>query len=444
MRRSASSIRPPLSPQPAMGRPPGDARVPEGAITALVGPNGAGKSTADPCLLGFERPDEGRILVTGIDPDPRSNRSSQRDRLRPAGRVALPELSRSATTSTSLGWHGRRSIVRCRSRTDPRRRTVRASAIADLSGGEQAQVSLALALGTRAPLLLLDEPLSSLDPLARRDFLTTLVDDVRAGARPRSSRPTSSPTSSRPATALSCSAAAGSCSTSPSPSAQGGVPTVPATELRQPDRDRHIRRALRGAARPRPRCLTRRLRHHSRRSSSAISGGPRQHGQRGSLMLTSARLTLKQHRFEVGAAVLGALVLGGRARSLSSTGSGTNVPADASTAWLSAGGGGAGGCAATGPGLREDQRGRGREGLRGDGRPAVPGRPARRRPDRRARTGVADRPDRLVARGVPPPLARSPADARRHPARGAVIFAAFAGDILEDPRDRGTTPASAT
>ncbi len=52
--------------------------------------------------------------------------------------------------------------------------------IADLSGSEQAHVALVLALGTLAPLPLLDEPLASLDPLARRDFLTTLVGDVRA------------------------------------------------------------------------------------------------------------------------------------------------------------------------------------------------------------------------------------------------------------------------
>ncbi len=44
----------------------------------------------------------------------------------------------------------------------------------DLSGGQAAQVGLALAIGSRAPILLLDEPLASLDPLARHDFLTIL------------------------------------------------------------------------------------------------------------------------------------------------------------------------------------------------------------------------------------------------------------------------------
>lgn len=48
----------------------------------------------------------------------------------------------------------------------------------ELSGGQQAQLGLAIALGTRAPVLLLDEPLASLDPLARRDFLRILVESV--------------------------------------------------------------------------------------------------------------------------------------------------------------------------------------------------------------------------------------------------------------------------
>lgn len=54
-----------------------------------------------------------------------------------------------------------------------------ARAVGTLSSGEQAQVTLALCLGIRAPLLLLDEPLANLDPLARRDFLNMLVAHVR-------------------------------------------------------------------------------------------------------------------------------------------------------------------------------------------------------------------------------------------------------------------------
>jgi ABC-2 type transport system ATP-binding protein len=49
----------------------------------------------------------------------------------------------------------------------------------ELSGGQQAQVGLAIALGTRSPVLLLDEPLASLDPLARREFLHVMVEAVR-------------------------------------------------------------------------------------------------------------------------------------------------------------------------------------------------------------------------------------------------------------------------
>jgi ABC-2 type transport system ATP-binding protein len=57
------------------------------------------------------------------------------------------------------------------------------AAAAELSGGQQAQVGLAIALGTRAPVLLLDEPLASLDPLARREFLHVMVEAVHeAGA----------------------------------------------------------------------------------------------------------------------------------------------------------------------------------------------------------------------------------------------------------------------
>ena len=149
-----------------------------GSVTALVGPNGAGKSTLIRACLGFERPDEGRILVFGLDP--------QRERVAAVGRIGyVPQagalyrgltiadhfvMAGAARPSFDAGYALRR--IRAAG-LEPDRK------VGELSGGEQAQVALALALGTQASLLLLDEPLASLDPLARRDFMVALVDHVR-------------------------------------------------------------------------------------------------------------------------------------------------------------------------------------------------------------------------------------------------------------------------
>ncbi len=156
-----------------------DVSVPDGSITALVGPNGSGKSTLLKAWVGFERPTEGRLVVDGIDP--------WRDRggaIRRIGYVPqAPSLYRELTVDEHV-----RLANSLRPGFDPglaRRRLADleislASRADELSGGQQAQVGLALALGARAPVLLLDEPLASLDPLARREFLHVLVDAVRA------------------------------------------------------------------------------------------------------------------------------------------------------------------------------------------------------------------------------------------------------------------------
>lgn len=152
--------------------------VPDGSITALVGANGAGKSTLIRACLGFERPDEGRILVLGIDP--------QCDRTTVVNSIGYVPQSASLYRGLTIGDHldmargARPFFDRAYALTRVQGAGLaEGRKIAELSGGEQAQVGLALALGTRAPLLLLDEPLASLDPLARRDFLTALVEDVR-------------------------------------------------------------------------------------------------------------------------------------------------------------------------------------------------------------------------------------------------------------------------
>jgi ABC-2 type transport system ATP-binding protein len=152
--------------------------LPRGSITALVGPNGAGKSTLVRSCVGFERPDEGRVLVFGMDPS-----RAPAEVVRQVGYVPqAASLYRSLTIADHL------TIARAaRPSFDRTSASARLAAVGlgpqcvvgELSGGEQAQVALALALGTRAQLLLLDEPLASLDPLARRDFLARLVVDVR-------------------------------------------------------------------------------------------------------------------------------------------------------------------------------------------------------------------------------------------------------------------------
>ncbi len=156
-----------------------DLDIPIGSITALVGPNGAGKSTLMKAWVGFERPSRGSVAVLGVDPW--RDRAAALDRL---GYVSQrPALYRGLTVrdhvalavSLRPGFDAMLSERRLEELDIPLGQDSRT-----LSGGQQAQVMLALALGTHAPVLVLDEPLASLDPLARREFLHVLVDAVRA------------------------------------------------------------------------------------------------------------------------------------------------------------------------------------------------------------------------------------------------------------------------
>jgi ABC-2 type transport system ATP-binding protein len=151
--------------------------VPDGSITALVGPNGSGKSTLLKAWVGFEQPTEGSVLVDGIDPRRRRGEALARIGYVPQA----PSLYRELTVDqhVTLAWTLRPGfdVARARRRLDDLAIPLTSRAD-ELSGGQQAQVGLALALGTRAPVLLLDEPLASLDPLARREFLHVLVEAV--------------------------------------------------------------------------------------------------------------------------------------------------------------------------------------------------------------------------------------------------------------------------
>ncbi|TMC64583.1 MAG: ATP-binding cassette domain-containing protein, partial [Chloroflexi bacterium] len=136
-----------------------DVAVPRGSITALVGPNGAGKSTLIKAASGHPPPSSCDVHQGSCDGPPEGE--------------GMAEGTADGFEARGVGKrYGRRRrldqlAIPLTSRAD------------ELSGGQQAQVGLALALGTRAPVLLLDEPLASLDPLARREFLHVLVDAVR-------------------------------------------------------------------------------------------------------------------------------------------------------------------------------------------------------------------------------------------------------------------------
>jgi ABC-2 type transport system ATP-binding protein len=155
-----------------------DLAIPEGGITALVGPNAAGKSTLIKTWVGFERPTRGHVTVAGIDP--------WKDRSSVLGLVGYVPQSPALYDGLSVEDHLDLAVLLRPDfdRAYARQRLDQLGIPADqgaksLSGGQQAQVALALALGTRARILLLDEPLASLDPLARREFLHVLTDAVR-------------------------------------------------------------------------------------------------------------------------------------------------------------------------------------------------------------------------------------------------------------------------
>jgi ABC-2 type transport system ATP-binding protein len=156
-----------------------DLAIPASGITALVGPNAAGKSTLIKTWVGFERPTRGWARVAGIDPW--KDRSSALEHLGyvPQSPSLYDALSVDDHLAMALqlrpGFDRAYAAARLDQLGIPRSAHAR-----QLSGGQQAQVALALALGTRAEILLLDEPLASLDPLARREFLHILTDAVRS------------------------------------------------------------------------------------------------------------------------------------------------------------------------------------------------------------------------------------------------------------------------
>ena len=151
--------------------------VPAGKIAGLVGPNGAGKSTFLNMTAGLLSPTSGDIRVFGRSP--RSDLLVLLDRV---GFVAQDTpLYPNFTVADTVTFGGRLNRRWNKAAVEQRLNRLEIpfnKRIGKLSGGQRAQVALAMALGKRPELLLLDEPVARLDPLARREFLRGLTSAV--------------------------------------------------------------------------------------------------------------------------------------------------------------------------------------------------------------------------------------------------------------------------
>jgi ABC-2 type transport system ATP-binding protein len=147
--------------------------IPTGKVVGLVGPNGAGKTTLLHLAVGLLEPSAGRIEVLG-------HRPAEDDvQLARVGFVAqnTPLYARmSVDDHLRLGaWLNPTWDETLACRRIEHIGLDRAQKAGTLSGGERAQLALTLAIAKRPELLVLDEPVASLDPLARREFLQALM-----------------------------------------------------------------------------------------------------------------------------------------------------------------------------------------------------------------------------------------------------------------------------
>ena len=149
--------------------------IPSGSVTALVGPNGAGKTTLLHLLIGLAKQTSGMVEVLGHSP-----RDEAKALLPRLGFVAQDHpLYRGLTIAETFklgrhlnpGWNEPLAEGRV-----GRLGLKLSQKVGSLSGGQQAQVALTLALAKGPELLVLDEPVASLDPLARREFLNAVLE----------------------------------------------------------------------------------------------------------------------------------------------------------------------------------------------------------------------------------------------------------------------------
>jgi ABC-2 type transport system ATP-binding protein len=148
--------------------------IPAGHVVGLVGPNGAGKTTLLNLATGMLEPTTGTIDVLGDRP------ASSPQQLARVGYVAQDTPTYAGLSVAdhlrfgahmNPGWDAALAQGRIKQLAlDPQQKAGK------LSGGQRAQLALTLAIAKRAELLILDEPIAGLDPLARREFLQILME----------------------------------------------------------------------------------------------------------------------------------------------------------------------------------------------------------------------------------------------------------------------------
>ncbi|MFJ2832952.1 ABC transporter ATP-binding protein [Streptomyces sp. NPDC087263] len=146
-------------------------RLPAGRVCAVVGPNGAGKSTLLAHAAGLLAPTEGSLTVLGTHPAAARERIAYVAQAKPLyPQLTVADTLRVGHELNPARWDASvAERIVAKGDLDPKSR------IRALSGGQRTRVALALALGKRPELLLLDEPMADLDPLARHELMGTLM-----------------------------------------------------------------------------------------------------------------------------------------------------------------------------------------------------------------------------------------------------------------------------
>ena len=157
-----------------------DWEIPAGQVVGLLGRNGEGKSTLLACMLGLVETDAGTVSIYGEDVGHLSNETRARigyvpqqldlfDWMTPAQmlryvKALYPRWNEDKVNALLARWGFNSTLL--------------ATPIYRLSGGEKQRLAIVRAIGHEPDLLVLDEPVSALDPLGRRDFLRELIDRV--------------------------------------------------------------------------------------------------------------------------------------------------------------------------------------------------------------------------------------------------------------------------